>query len=166
MTDGKYRAPLLEVESVLPILNQISIFGGLDDAQLYTVFRLLETEQYKKGEFVFHQGDAPDHLRIVHSGRIRIVEEVDGTSFELIEFTTGDCFGETSVIGIQRHKAGAMVVEDSTLMVFPREKMFGLYESDSKLFGMLMMNIAREACRRLNKTEEVMLHYALRKTEG
>ncbi|MDA3835521.1 MAG: hypothetical protein PF495_19285 [Spirochaetales bacterium] len=40
MAVEKYRLPLLDVESVLPILNQISVLGGLDDAQLYTVFCL------------------------------------------------------------------------------------------------------------------------------
>ncbi|WP_372807770.1 Crp/Fnr family transcriptional regulator [Pontiella sp.] len=166
MAIEKYRLPLLEVETVLPILNRISIFGGLDDAQLFTVFRMLETEHYRKGEFVFRQGDPPDHIRIVRSGRVRIVENVGGTPMELIEFDTGDCFGETSVIAIQVHTAGALAVEDTELMMIPREKLFALYDTDPKLFGMLMLNIAREACRRLNKTEEIMLHYALSAKPG
>jgi CRP-like cAMP-binding protein len=157
----KYRLPLLDVENVLPILNKIAILGGLDDAQLYTVFRLLETEHYCRGEFIFRQGDAPSHIRIVRSGRVRIVENVDGTPLELFEFKTGDCFGETSVIAIHPHTASAVAVEDTELLVIPREKLFALYDDDPKLFGMLALNIAREACRRLNKTEDIMLHYAL-----
>jgi CRP-like cAMP-binding protein len=166
MAIEKYRLPFLDVENVLPILNKISIFGGLDDKQLYTVFRLLETEHYRKGEFVFRQGDAPSHIRIIREGRVRMVEDVDGTPLELFEFETGDCFGETSVIAIHQHTASALAVEDTELLVIPRDKLFGLYDSDPKLFGMLMMNIAREACRRLNKTEEIMLHYALKGTPG
>ncbi|QBG47647.1 cyclic nucleotide-binding domain-containing protein [Verrucomicrobia bacterium S94] len=161
MATEKYRPPLLEVEKVLPILNRISLFGALDDTQLYTVFRMLETEQYRKGEFVFRQGDAPDHIRIIEKGRIRLVENVDGTPMELFEFGPGDCFGETSVLAIHPHTADALALEDTDLLVVPREKLFALYERDPKLFGMLMMNIAREASRRLNRTEEVMLHYAL-----
>ena len=44
--------PLLDIEDVLPILNEISIFAGLSDKQLYTLFRLLEKTCYKKGEKV------------------------------------------------------------------------------------------------------------------
>ncbi len=157
----KYRLPLLDVESVLPILNQISILGGLDDAQLYTVFRMLEIEHYHQGDFIFRQGDGPSHIRIIRSGRVRMVEDVDGTPLELFEFNTGDCFGETSVMAVHQHTASALAMEDVELLVLPREKLFGFYESDPKLFGMLMMNIAREACRRLNRTEDIMLHYAL-----
>lgn len=162
MAIEKYRSALLEVEKILPILNQISLFGGLNDAQLYTVFRILETEHYHKGEFIFRQGDAPDHIRIVQTGRIRIVEEVDGTPMELVEFGAGECFGETSVIAIQKHTASALAIEECDLLVIPREKMFQLHHTDPELFGILMLNIAREACRRLKKTENTMLHYALK----
>ena len=166
MDGEKYRSPLLEVEKVLPILNKISILGALEDSQLYTVFRLLEVEEYKQGEFVFRQGDAPSHIRIIRSGRVRMVENIEGTPLELVEFLTGDCFGETSVLAIHPHTASALAVEDTELLVLPRAKLFHLYESDPKTFGMLMMNIAREACRRLIRTEETMLHYALEKTDG
>jgi CRP-like cAMP-binding protein len=164
MAIDKYRMPLLEVEQVLPILNRISLFGGLDDSQLYSVFRILETEHAKKGDFIFRQGEAPDHIRIVRSGRVRIVEEVDGTPMELAEFGPGECFGETSVIAIHRHTASALAAEACELLVLPREKLFGFHETDPELFGLLMLNIAREACRRLKRAENTMLHYALDET--
>ncbi len=156
----------MDVENVLPILNKISILGGLDDKQLYTVFHLLEVEHYQKGEFIFRQGDAPSHIRIIRSGRVRMVENVDGTPMELVEFKTGDCFGEVSVLAIHPHTASALAIEKTDLLVVPRDKLFHLYHSDPQLFGMLMMNIAREACRRLSKTEDVMLHYALEAKPG
>ncbi len=156
----------MDVESVLPMLNKISIFGGFDDAQLYTIFHILEVEHYAKGEWVFQQGDTPTHIRIVRSGRVRMVEDIDGTPLELCEFNTGDCFGETAVIAIHLHTASAIAMEDTELLVIPRDKMFGLYNTDPKLFGMLALNIAREACRRLNKTEDTMLHYAMNVKPG
>lgn len=164
MAIEKYRLPLIDIENVLPILNQISILGGLDDAQLYTIFHLLEVEHYHKGEAVFQQGDSPSHIRVIRSGRVRLVEDVDGTPMELHEFGTGACFGETSVMAIHPHTASAIALEETELLVIPRDKLFALYHTDPGLFGMLMMNIAREACRRLNKTEDIMLHYALNGT--
>jgi CRP-like cAMP-binding protein len=166
MAEERYRLPLLDIENVLPVLNKIAILGGLDDSQLYTVFRMLEVEHYRKGESIFRQGDSPSHIRIVRSGRVRIVEDIEGTPLELFEFTTGDCFGETSVIAIHKHTASAVALEDSELLVIPRDKLFRLYESDPRLFGMLILNIAREACRRLNRTEDIMLHYALEGKPG
>ena len=82
---------------------------------------------------------------------------------ELVEFRAGECFGETAVIAIQQHTASALALEDCDLLVIPREKLFELHGTDPKLFGLLILNIAREACRRLKKTENTMLHYALEK---
>lgn len=152
---------MLDVDNILPILNRIAILGGLDDTQLYTVFHLLEVEYYRAGEVIFEQGDSPSHIRIIRAGRVRLVEDLRGTALEIHEFEVGDCFGETSVIAILPHTASAVAVDDTELLVIPREKLFGLYDTDPKLFGMLVLNIAREACRRLHQTEEVMLHYAL-----
>ena len=42
MTKPQSRELLLEIEEILPILNKISLFGGLNDKQLYAVFQLLQ----------------------------------------------------------------------------------------------------------------------------
>ena len=53
MTEEKKYMPLLEVENVLSILNKISLFGGLSEKQLYSLFKLLKTVSYKSGEIIF-----------------------------------------------------------------------------------------------------------------
>lgn len=163
MTDLKVPEPLVHMEEVLPILDQIAILGGLTDPQLDTVFRYLQTVSYEKGEWVFEQGSAPSHIYIIRSGAVKLVAYVNDEPLELIVLDAGDCFGETAVISIQKHEASAMAMERTELLIFPRDKLFLLYETDAPLFGMLMLNIAREACRRLNKTENLMLHYTTRK---
>lgn len=159
MTEHKVYYPLLDIENVLPILNKIAIFGGLSDKQLYTIFRLLQKVSYKAGEFIFKQGDSPNHIYIIWSGEVKIVADVEETPLEIITFGIGDCFGETAVIGIQAHSASALAVEDTELIVLSRPALLSIFDSDKELFGMLILNIAREACRRLHRTDEILLHY-------
>jgi len=156
---GRPTELLLDIEDVLPILNDISIFGGLTEKQLYSVFRLLEQTHYARGEFVFERGDAPSHIYIVWKGRVELLLDVSGSYLAEAVLTVGDCFGETAAIGIQPHSASAMAVENTDLIVLPRTALFAIWETDKELFGMLILNIAREACRRLNRTDEVLLHY-------
>ncbi len=151
--------PLTEVENVLPILNRIALFGGLTDAQLYAVFRRLLHTHYRQGEFIFEAGDEPSEIYIVWRGRVELVLDVGGANLAERVFEVGDCLGETAVIGIQRHTAGAVARTDTDLIVLPRSVLFGLYDTDPKLFGMLILNIAREACRRLRSADEILLHY-------
>ena len=166
MAKPRASIPLLEVENVLPIVSKIALFGGLSDKQLYTIFRLLETTDYDQGEFIFEAGDAPSEIYIVWQGSVELVLDAEGSPLAAAVFGVGDCFGETAVIGIERHTATAVAKEDTKLIVLPREGLFGLWETDKELFGMLALNIAREACRRLHRADEAMLHYFAGKEEN
>ena len=153
---------LLDIDEVLPILNEISIFAGLSDAQLHELFKLLQKTHYSAGEKVFEEGEQPSHIYIVQSGSVKLVVNAEDMPLELIVFEEGQCFGETSVIGIQPHAATAVCVEDTDLIVLSRNALLSLYKSDLEMFSTLILNIAREACRRLAKTDEILLHYVLR----
>ncbi|KPK45266.1 MAG: hypothetical protein AMJ65_00275 [Phycisphaerae bacterium SG8_4] len=158
----KQFGPLLDIEDVLPIINEISIFAGLSDKQLYALFRLLKKVSYRAGERVFEEGTQPSHIYVVQSGSVKLVVNAEQTPLELIVFEKGHCFGETSVIGIQPHAATAVCVEDTELIVLSRSALLSLYKSDLGMFSTLVLNIAREACRRLHKTDEILLHYVQR----
>ncbi len=159
MQQEKTYEPLVHIEEVVAILNHITILGGLTERQLYTVFQLLQRVSYTANEIVFRQDEAASYIYIIRSGAVKIVVNMEEEPLELITFRTGQCFGETSVIGIQSHSASALAVEDTELIVLSREALLSIFDSDKELFGMLIMNIAREACRRLHKTDEVLLHY-------
>ncbi|MHC4873805.1 MAG: cyclic nucleotide-binding domain-containing protein [Planctomycetota bacterium] len=159
MSDHDPLEPLLDVEEVVPILNKIAVFGGLNDRQLADIFKLLQKTKYAKGSFVFEKGDSPSHIYIVLSGRVELLLEAGGKFLAKNIFEKGDCFGETAVIGIQKHTASAVALEETKLIVLPRKALFNIWETDKELFGMLVLNIAREACRRLNQADETLLHY-------
>jgi CRP-like cAMP-binding protein len=155
--------PLLEIEEVLPILNKISILAGLSEKQLYSLFRLLQKVSYRKGETIFEQGDEPSHIYIIESGQVKLIIDREGTPLELVVFETGRCFGEASLIGIQHHAATALATQDTQLIVLSRKALLSIYKTDLELFSILILNIAREVCRRLHESDEILLHYFARK---
>jgi len=163
MKDNKTYLPLLDIENVVSILNKISIFGGFSEKQLYFIFKLLKKVSYVANEFIFKQGEDASHIYIIRSGEVKIIIGADHTALEIVKFTTGQCFGETSVIGIQSHSANAVAVVNTELIVLPHHALLTIFEADKELFSMLILNIAREACRRLHKADEVLLHYVLDK---
>ena len=162
MTDRKQCLPLTDVENILAILNRISILAGFSEEQLRFIFRLLEKVSYKAGEKIFEQGEQPSHIYIVESGSVKLTVSRDNTNLELIVFEAGCLFGEASVIGIQPHCASAVAVEDTELIVLSRTALLSIYESDTELFSILILNIAREVCRRLHASNQTLLHYVLR----
>lgn len=157
MTERTPREPLLEVEKVLPILDQIVIFGGLSEFQLYEIFKRLKLVHYNSGETIFDVGDSASYIYIVQSGRVDLFYKVGGKPVLKAELLPGACFGDVSVIGIQPHTASAVAVEKSDLLVLSGEALDDLFHSDLNLFSMLVLNIAREACRRLHKTNKQLV---------
>ena len=157
--DKKIYYPLLNIEKVLPILNKIAIFGGLSEKHLCSVFRKLESVEYEKGEEIFHQGDEPSYIYIIREGEVRLVVDIDVEPLEISDFYPGDCFGETGVIGILPHSATAVAMQKTDLIVLHTDTLHAIFETDKELFGLLMLNIARETCRRLHKSSDVFLHY-------
>jgi CRP/FNR family transcriptional regulator, cyclic AMP receptor protein len=155
----------LDKKDALAILGSISILGGMTTEQLATVFRRMSRVSYRAGETIFAQGSQPSHIYIILSGSVKIVSAIDGTTLELVEYEPGQCFGETSVIGILPHSATALAVEDTELLILSSQSIHELYREDLKVFGLLILNIARGACRRLYKTDDILLHYATRKTK-
>jgi CRP-like cAMP-binding protein len=155
--------PIEDIDAVLPILSHISILAGLSKEQLDSLFKLMQTAHYNRGDAIFRQGKQPTHIYIVKSGSVKLVVSKDDTPFELVVFGQGQCFGESSVIGIRPHAATAFAMEDTELVVLSRTALMSLYDSDIYLFSTLMLNIARESCRRLHASSETMLHYFLNK---
>ncbi len=153
--------PLVDTDTIMEILGQITILGGLNEDELNFLFKKMNKIRYRKGEIIFSRGDRASYIYIVKSGMAKMYIEEDQTAFELAEFRVGQCFGETSLIGIQPQSATIIAEEDSELIIFSGSALHSLYKENVQLFSKILLNIARESCRRLAQTDDVMLHYVL-----
>ncbi|MBN1869200.1 MAG: cyclic nucleotide-binding domain-containing protein [Candidatus Omnitrophica bacterium] len=166
MSEGKVYYPVVHTEEILAILSKIAVFGGLNDRQLHEIFSLLKMLSYAPGEYVFKQGEAPSCIYIVLTGEVKIIYDIEGVTLELASFGAGDCFGETSVIGIQSHSSSALAVATSELIVLEHKALLDIFQTDKELFGLLILNIARETSRRLHRLDEVVAKYVLSKKDN
>ena len=153
--------PLLNVKEVRPLLSKISIFGGLNGIQLDEIFKLLKTVKYEQGEYIYKRGELLSCIYIIKHGVVKMKIEEKGIFLDLITFKKGDCFGETSVIGIQSHSSNALAVEPTELIVLEPSQLLNIYETDKEIFSLLILNIARETARRLHQSNEALVQYML-----
>ena len=100
--------PLEDVESVLPILSEIAIFGGFSDRQLSEIFKYLEESIFKQGEYIFRQGDEPSYIYIVKKGNIDLLITKQKVILKKKTLAVGDCFGEASLMAMHKHTATAV----------------------------------------------------------
>ncbi|MEL7399007.1 MAG: cyclic nucleotide-binding domain-containing protein [Pseudomonadota bacterium] len=166
MTARVRRQPLTDFEGVVPLLHGIPIFGGLSESQLREIFKRLQRVSYREGEVIFKEGDCASYIYIVEQGRVKLVFDEHGVYLTKAELEPGMCFGETSVIGIQPHSATTIAMEDCELLILSGETLGELFETDKALFSILILNIARESCRRLYKTNKQLVELLSENTDS
>jgi CRP-like cAMP-binding protein len=151
-------SPLADFSSVIAILSKISFLGGVSDAQRDTLFRYFETAHFAKGEYVARRGETPSHIYIIQSGRINLLIESNGASVIKREFCVGDCFGEAAFLSLINNTASFVAAEDCDLIVLSRNALNQLRKEDPDLFCILILNLARELARKLQYTDEMLIH--------
>jgi len=153
--------PLLDVTKIQSILSKVSLLGGLSDTQLKTVLGELRTLNVKKNDVIFEQDEQPTYIYIVLTGQVKTFSHYKGSTLELLIVQPGQCFGETSLIGIQPHSVTAIALDDCELVVISRDALLTLFEKDKELYSMLILNIARETSRHLRDSREHFIEYAM-----
>jgi CRP/FNR family transcriptional regulator, cyclic AMP receptor protein len=149
--------PLADPDSVLSILSQISMFGGVTEEQQDEIFSRLEIGTFKRGETIFCTGDEPRYIYIVKSGLISLFISDAEVKIEKKRLGKGECFGHVALMSVTRHSISAVAVVDSEIIVVSKTLLEKLHHEDSELFSLLILNIARELARRLQFTDHLLL---------
>lgn len=151
--------PILNVEEISPVLKKISIFAGISNVKLAKLIQYLKKAEYEDSEIIFEQGSAPTQIYIIKRGRVKLVEYVNYTPYQLFELGEGNCIGEASVIGIQAHEVTAVAKGSTEFIILPKKILLEIFETDKELFCLLVLNIAKEVSKRLAKTDNLLLQY-------
>ena len=161
MKTNRAPLPLLNRTRVNAILEKISLLGGLNESQLDTVLTQLRTLNFHQGDIIFKQNSPPSYIYIVLSGRVKTYTDHQGTPLEMRLIESGQCFGETSLMGIQPHSVTAIAQDDCELLVISTEALQALFDLDKDIYSLLLLNIARETSRNLRDSRELFIEYAM-----
>jgi diguanylate cyclase (GGDEF)-like protein len=100
------------------VLTESPLFAGMSELEFNAVTAFLERRLFRKGDFIFKEGDRGEEMFIVLSGSIdATVSQTDGTQRRLYAFGPGRFFGEMAVIENAPRSATCRAAEDSNLLV-------------------------------------------------
>jgi CRP-like cAMP-binding protein len=119
--------------SLVKALRAVPDFASLDDRTLLKIVGASVNLFWPAGRYIFEKGSPAEALYVVLSGRVRIFDIVDGKEEEVSRVSTGDSFGELSLLLRTTHTKNAMAVEDSELMVVPRDEFEALLSSNPEV---------------------------------
>ena len=138
------------------LLQQMPIFGAIDDDALKFLLDPVPSITVPKGEYFFRENDPADCMYVLESGRVAVLKQWQGRELALRMLAAGDCFGEMALLDLFPRSASVRAVEDCVAFELSPSDLLRLFEHDKEQFAMVQMNIAREMCRRLRVTDEML----------
>lgn len=109
---------LKDIAQFAGLLREIQIFQPLSDDDLLDLATLLKLEKCPWGFPILQKGDIGDHLYIILSGRVEVMDE-DGVT--LAEMGKGSVFGEMSLLSGETVTTTIMAAEPTELATLSKK---------------------------------------------
>ena len=124
-------------------MSETILFAGLDDDALAKVVEAGRDLEMRRGDVLFREGDDPDELFVVVSGRIAIANKsIDGRESMVALMEEGDLFGEMGLFDGRGRSAEARALETSVVTAVPYGPVRSLYEDDPALLWRVVAMLA------------------------
>ncbi len=147
--------------SRVPIAKRIPFFANLSDSELQAISRKFTERRFKRGEYVFREGEPSCYLYAIRKGHIKVFKESPEGKRRVLEIlTAGDVCGASGVLaGIQI--ASAQAVEDTETHAMSREDFLYLLDTNKGLAKDIIAFLGK----RLVKLHEMIINFASGRVE-
>lgn len=140
------------------ILKQQVLMEGIDETEIAKIARITQEIYIKKGEQLFKEKDDTKGLWLIRSGKIEISRmTADGWRQTLVVLPAGHFFGELSILENRKHVASATALEDSQLLLVPKEEFEKLVQQDCSLALKLVMKLLIVMSKNLRRMNDKFL---------
>ena len=139
MTETARRTDLARAMVGTPLLSSVPLRAVEDLAEQGTV------RQYRRGTYLFHQGDEAPDIFFLWTGRIEI-SSISVTGHRQLHTDLEPCqfFGELGVLGEMPRTATALALQDSAIWVQSGEDFFQFLTAQSQAARGLFRALARQ----------------------
>ena len=110
------------------ILLGMVVFAYVMFKEIRARTRSITERRFRKGEFVFHQGDVGNRVYIVQSGEVEVIrEDPDGSKAAVEHLGKGDYFGEKALLTDAPRRSTVRAVTDITTLAIERRDFHSLF---------------------------------------
>ena len=103
------------------ILQAMPFFAGLSERDWEKVIDLFSERQYQKDDYIFLEGEAPEALYIIRTGKVKVLRHsTDGKDVVLRVGGVGHLLGTVAVFDGGGYPGTAQVIEECTALVIAR----------------------------------------------
>lgn len=136
--------------SVLGIVKGCPLFYELYDEEIMAIVESCKVVQAYEGDYIFREGDVGDEIFLILNGSATVKRG----EVELAKLRKGDLFGEMVLLKDNIRKADIEINSFTDILIIDYQAIFGLFETNNKVFSILMLNLSRLLATRLKKAGE------------
>ena len=132
------------------LLNDVALFTELSTDELARLAAAAQRHDLQRNDLLFAEGDEPDRLFVVVSGRVAIANRsIDGRESMISLMERGDLFGEMPLFDGLGRSAEARALEASEVLSIPYGPLQEIYESRPAL----LWSVVKLLANRLRNTD-------------
>ena len=140
----------------LEYFRQQSTFSALTEEVIVDMLYEGSIVKLKKGEYIARHDEEAADFQIVLEGRLAYYKHCDGHDVLTRYFGRGEQVGFDEMIGLINRDGTDVATEDSLLLTISSELFFMLHVKYPAMFGIFMINLARELSREIEILEDVI----------
>jgi CRP-like cAMP-binding protein len=140
------------------VLQQQILLQDIGTAGLNKISKIARQVAVKKGEPLFKEKDDTQGLWLIQSGKIEISRvTADGWRQTLVVLPAGHFFGELSILENRKHVASAVALDDTELLLIPKEDFENMMQEDCELALCIVKKIAIAMSKNLRRMNDKFL---------
>jgi len=150
MTSSEIRA-----DRILAAVRTLPVFRGLAPEDQRRIAALARLEDFVRGDYLWREGDRPEHLTVIVRGRVKIVRHADAGDVILELFGEGEPVGAIAVYNYMPYPASAICLEPTTLLQVPRREYFELLDRNPEFARGVIRELTKLVVALTRKVEEM-----------
>ena len=140
-------------------LKKQILLEDIADSGLEKLSKITRELSLKKDEFLFKENEDTKGIYMIRSGKIEINKVTpDGWKQTLAVLSTGNFFGELSIIEKRKHEANAVAIENTELLKLPKEEFEKLEKEDVVLASQILKKLVLVMSKNLRRMNEKFLN--------
>ena len=132
-------------DALIESLRSAPLFDGAEPDTIEALARDGITRRYRRGTYLFHQGDASSDVMFLVEGRVEISSDSASGHRQLhTTLDTPQFFGELGVLGDMPRTASALALDESTVLMFDADRFLRFVADEPAASRAIMRALARQ----------------------
>ena len=144
------------------LLLNVPIFSNLDEKQISFIATKMRNKKYSKSDIILMEDEVGDTFFIILEGSVKVTRDSeDGREVILAVLSSGNFFGEISLLDGKTRSANAIALEKTSLMILKRNDFLQLLME----IPQISISLLSELAKRIRKTDEQVENLAFSDAE-